>query len=129
MKKRIYVPSNGVNDWKRLTASPDVHWKEGCSARSLACSWENASGFPNRVKATLDSICDLKELEVLLIIPEHTVSLRALGKGSQSDVWVLAGNQNGLISIAVEGKVDKSFDKTLGVWKDWGFEHYRHSNQ
>ena len=119
MTKRIYVPSNGVDDWKRLTASPTIHWKEGYSARSLAHSWENATGFPTRVKATLDSCCDLKELELLLVIPEHTVALAGSGKGSQNDAWVLAGNQNGLISIAVEGKVDESFDKTLGRWKDW----------
>ena len=119
MKKRIYVPSAGVDDWRRLTASPEIHWKEGYSARSLAYSWESATGFPTRVKATLDSCCDLKELELLLVIPEHTVALAGSGKGSQNDAWVLAGNQNGLISIAVEGKVDESFDKTLGRWKDW----------
>ena len=71
------------------------------------------------MKTTLDSSCDLKDLELLLVIPEHTVYLPVSGKGSQNDAWVLASNQNGLISIAIEGKVDESFDKTLGCWKDW----------
>ena len=32
---------------------------------------------------------------------------------------MLAKNQHGLISIAIEGKVEESFDETLGDWKDW----------
>jgi hypothetical protein len=32
-------------------------------------------------------------------------------------VWVLAKSENSLVSIAVEGKVEEPFDKTLGEWK------------
>ena len=35
---------------------------------------------------------------------------------SQNDIWVLASGDGVRISIAVEGKVSESFDKTVGEW-------------
>lgn len=34
--KRIYVPTEGPGDWRRLLAKPDLHWREGFSAKALA---------------------------------------------------------------------------------------------
>jgi len=35
---------------------------------------------------------------------------------SQNDVWVLGEISNGLVSIAVEGKVSETFGPTVGEW-------------
>lgn len=59
-----------------------------------------------------------KDVELLLAIPEHKVSLPPLkGHPSQNDVFVLAkANDNSLISITVEAKVSESFDRTVSEW-------------
>jgi len=54
---------------------------------------------------------------MLLGIPEHKVPLPGGSRASQNDVWVLAGNAEGLVFIAVEGKVAESFGPTLGEWR------------
>lgn len=41
----IYIPTTSPEDWRRLLAEPDKHWKRGYSARALACCWET-EGFP-----------------------------------------------------------------------------------
>ena len=41
----IYIPAKSPGDWARLLADPVKHWRTGYSARTLACSWQNADGF------------------------------------------------------------------------------------
>lgn len=53
----------------------------------------------------------------LLIFPEWKVALPGGSRASQNDVWVLARGVSGLISMAIEGKVNEPFDVTLGEWK------------
>jgi len=109
---RFFAPADEPADWKQLLAKPDLHWKTGYSARSLAYSWTEAGGFPVEVKAVFDesdSVC-LHDLEFLIGIPEHEVSLPGGRRPSQTDVFVLARGSDGLVSIAVEGKVSESFD-------------------
>lgn len=114
--KRIYVPTEGVEDWRKLLAEPDKHWRTGYSARSLAYCWEEASGIPREVMSVLSQIPDFKELEPLVVIPEHQVPLPGGVRPSQNDCWVLARTSNDLVSIAVEGKVAESFGPTVGEW-------------
>jgi hypothetical protein len=114
---RIFVPSRGPNDWKSLLAEPDKHWARGYSARTLAHCWEEAEGFPLEIRRVLSQHPALDPIEPLLIFPEWKVSLVGGARPSQNDVWVLAKSQNGLVSIAVEGKVEEPFDKSLGEWK------------
>jgi hypothetical protein len=40
------VPTRSTDDWKRLLADPELHWKAGRSAHSLATEWQEAQGFP-----------------------------------------------------------------------------------
>jgi hypothetical protein len=114
---RILVPSSGPDDWRRLLAEPEKHWARQRSARTLAHCWEDADGFPTEVRRILSQHPDLAIAEPLLILPEWKVPLPGGARPSQNDVWVLAKNQTGLISLAVEGKVDEPFDKTIGEWK------------
>ena len=114
---RIFVPSRGPDDWKSLLAEPDKHWARRYSARTLAHCWEEAEGFPVEIHRVLSQHPALALAEPLLIFPEWKVGLPGGSRPSQNDVWVLAKSENSLVSIAVEGKVEEPFDKTLGEWK------------
>jgi len=112
---RFFAPADDPADWQRLLAKPDLHWKTGYSARSIAHSWTEARGFPGEVQAVFDeskAAC-LHNLEFLIGIPEHEVPLPGGRRPSQNDVFVLARGSDGLISIAVEGKVAEPFDSPV----------------
>lgn len=114
---KIFTPSAGPGDWKALLADPEKHWARGYSARTLAHSWEDTDGFPPEVAAVLQQSSSLQGVDPLLIFPEWKVPLPGGTTASQNDVWVLARCVAGLVSIAIEGKVEESFDKTVGDWK------------
>lgn len=110
----IYIKTKGPESWKDLLVEPEKQWKTGYSAKSLAYSWESQDGFPlSFQKAFNDSALDI---EILLGIPEYKVYLDTKKAPSQNDLFVLAKDKSGLISIMVEGKVSESFDKLV---KDW----------
>lgn len=116
---KIFVPSSDINDWQKLLADPEKHWRPGYSAYALANSWQAANGrFPSEVgqffaKRKDDRICDL---EMLLAIPEWKVYLPPRGHASQNDLFVLAKGKQGLVTIMVEGKVAESFGETIERW-------------
>ena len=116
---RIYVPTEGPEDWKRLLAKPELHWKTGHSAKALAYCWEeNNEDFPKCVKRVFKASCIrlFEGAELLLALPEHEVPLPGGSRPSQNDVFVLAKGEGELISIAVEGKVSEPFGPTVDEW-------------
>ena len=115
---RIYVPTTGVESWQALLADPVKHWKTGYSAKSLAYSWEEAKGFPVEIKGMFAGAPELglKDIELLLAIPEHKVPLPGGNTQSQNDVFVLGKANGQLVSIAIEGKVSEPFGPTVGEW-------------
>jgi len=113
---RIFLPSGGPDDWKSFLADPEKHWARGRSARSLAHSWEDCKGFPSEIEAVLQQASPFANIEALLVFPEWKVPLPGGNRASQNDVWVLAKCSTGLVSIAIEGKVEEPFDKTLSEW-------------
>lgn len=115
--KLILRPTAGPDDWKQLLAEPNKHWKPGYSAHSLAHCWEDASGLPEKVHAVFNMSSRFRDLEPLLAIPEVKVDLPGGSRPSQTDLWLLARAQDGLVSVAVEGKVAESFGPTLGQWQ------------
>jgi len=115
--KNIYIPSAGPGDWKSLLADPEKHWARGYSARTLAHAWEDSDGFPPEIINVLHQSNALSDIEPLIIFPEWKVPLPGGRASSQNDVWVLAKTDSGLVSVSIEGKVEESFDKTLGEWK------------
>jgi hypothetical protein len=116
----FYIPTSGVDDWRRLLADPEKQWRTGFSARSLACAWESAKGFPLEVRALFANSGNpaFQDVELLLAIPEHKVFMPPYGgHPSQNDLFALAKDHDGnLIALTVEGKVSESFDKTLAQW-------------
>jgi hypothetical protein len=113
----ILVPTTSVDDWKRLLADPEKHWKDGYSAHALATRWQNTKGFPSEVAALLETNEATAGATLLLAIPEHQVPLAGGARASQTDLWALARTSRGLLSIAVEGKVSESFGPTVGEWQ------------
>lgn len=113
---RIFMPTSGPEDWKQLLADPEKHWKTGNSARALAHCWEESGGIPDEVRTVLANASELAEIEVLFCIPEHQVPIPGGSRPSQNDIWVLGRTPQGLVSIAVEGKVSESFGPTIAEW-------------
>jgi hypothetical protein len=115
----IVVPTQGVEDWRRLLGDPEKHWRTGYSAKALAYCWEAAKGdFPRSVRNVFeDNAPDVfRSIELLLAKPEHRVPLPGRGYPSQTDLFVLAKCGHDLVSIAVEGKVSESFDLLASDW-------------
>jgi hypothetical protein len=106
----IYVPSRGIKDWKKLLANSNKQWKTGFSAKELAIRWETANGFPDEFQ------CVLQKTAFLLAIPEYKVFLDTNKAPSQSDLFVFAKDDSGLITIVVEGKKEDSFAKLITNW-------------
>jgi|ERR1051325_2465126 hypothetical protein len=110
----IFVPTTGINSWKRLLAQPSKHWKDDRSAKALATAWETAHGLPREIRALLKP---LGEVELLLAMPEYKVDLPGGSRASQNDVFALLRTPTGLVSAMVEGKVDEPFGPTLEEWR------------
>ncbi len=112
---KIYIPAVSASQWAQLLADPVKHWRQGYSARTLAYSWQEASGFPVEVESVL--VAKFPDIELLLALPEHPVPLPGGSRPSQNDIWVLARAQGKLVSIAVEGKVSEPFGPTVQEWR------------
>ena len=115
---KIYIPAARPEDWQSILADPEKHWRQGYSARALAYCWQEANGFPNCVKRAFkkSNISLFQNIEILIAIPEHKVSLPGGARSSQNDLFVLAKSHDQLISIAVEGKVSEPFGDVVSKW-------------
>ncbi len=122
---RIFVPSRGPEDWRRLLAEPERQWRRGHSATQLAHAWETARDLPSPVRAVLETAEAFRGLELLLALPEHQVPPPPGGHPSHADVWALARGPDGLVSIAGEGQVDEPFGVTVGELLRTGSEGQR----
>ena len=118
MTARVFVPAESPEDWRRLLAEPDKHWRRGYSAHAIAHCWQEADGFPEEIAAVLSRCPRFEDLELLIAIPEHQVPLPGGHRPSQNDVWALARGPHGLVSIAVEGKVSEPFGEPVGKWRE-----------
>lgn len=115
----IYIPTRSPEDWRALLADPRKHWRPGYSAVATARAWEAASAAPGRLPPEIAEILG-PGAELLLAIPEHKVPLPGGGRPSQCDVFALARQGGAVVALAVEGKVNEPFDRTLGDWMGEG---------
>lgn len=118
--RRLYVPTLGPSDWRRLLANPERQWRRAKSAYESAVAWEAARntdrGIPPEVAAVLDSDPSFQDSRLLLGIPEHGVELEGGGHASQTDFWALLDAPIGVASMAVEAKAGESFDRLVADW-------------
>lgn len=119
---QILIPTTSFEDWKSLLAKPDLHWKPSFSAMTLALAWEDAksSGFPPEISALLKTAkhADWQTVKLLLAIPEYQVPLPGGSRPSQTDLAALGRGKEGLIAVAVEGKVDESLGPTVAAKRE-----------
>lgn len=115
MTKRIFLPSNGAEDWRALLADPDKHWRAGYSARAAAERWENARGLPEEVGAVFER-AGLGPVELLAAFPEWKTPLPGGRRESQTDVLALVRTARGLFVAGVEAKVAEPFGPTVSEW-------------
>ncbi|MCB1616467.1 MAG: hypothetical protein KDI30_10675 [Pseudomonadales bacterium] len=118
--KRIFVPTQSGSDWQRLLGKPKLHWKKGYSAMSAAACWEdNHPHLPTEIMAILHSanIPALANLDLLMAIPEWEVDLPGGDRPSQTDILALTRNDEGLVVLGVEAKVEEPFGPTLAEKK------------
>lgn len=116
--RKVFVPTNSLNDWRMLLANPIKHWKSGYSAKSLACCWMLADGFPECVRDALNSSVPgaVHDIEMLIALPEYQVALDRGKRATQCDIMVLARGEEGNFCISVEGKADEKFGHTVADW-------------
>ena len=116
---KILIPTTSPDDWRRLLADPNSHWRTGYSAKTLAYCWEAEPGFPRCVRRVFeDSGVDaFADIEMLIGIPEHQTPLPGGRRAAQADIFVLARNCHGLMAITVEGKVDEPFGPLVSDWR------------
>jgi len=115
--KRIFLPTQAPSDWQRFLAKPSLHWKKSYSSMTTAACWEAAGDeLPAEVKQTLEASGrgDLIGLKLLAAIPEWEVDLPGGKRPSHTDVLALARNEEGLVVLGIEAKVDEPFGPTLG---------------
>src|SRR5580765_2178354 len=117
---RLFVPSWGPSDWRRLLANPSTQWVRGKSALELAVAWEAARittrGIPTEVIAVLDANDLTRGSRLVLGLPELQVELPGGGHQSQTDLWALLRTEHHLVSLAVEAKCGESFDRPVEEW-------------
>lgn len=83
---------------------------------TTAACWESADGeLPSEVKQIFQTSRqgNLLDLKLLLAIPEWEVELPGGVRPSHTDVMAIASNDEGLVVIGVEAKVDEQFGPTL----------------
>ena len=113
---KILAPIENAEDWRQFLAEPEKQWRTGYSAKTMAYCWQAAGKIPPDVLSVLEQEPLFKGLDTLLVIPEHKVPLPGGRRASQNDAWALASAPDGLVSIAVEGKVSEPFGPTVGEW-------------
>ena len=112
----VYIPATEAEQWKQFLADPEKQWRTGYSARTIAYSWQEADGFPEEIRSVLQKCTVFTDINPLIVLPEHKVSLPGGSRPSQNDVWILARTKEDLVSITVEGKVRETFGPTLSDW-------------
>jgi hypothetical protein len=111
--KRVFVPTQDGSDWQRLLAKPDLHWKVGKSAMTLAASWEASHPLlPPEVAAACAALG--VDAGYVAAFPEWQVALPGGATASQTDLLVLGRSTRGMVVLAIEGKVDEPLGPTLG---------------
>src|SRR5689334_19327954 len=118
--RRLFVPTFGPSDWRRLLADPGKQWRQTKSAYECAVAWEAARkdirGLPPEVADLLDAYDQFRGASLLLGLPEHQVLLDGGAHLSQTDLWLLLDSPIGVTSVAVEAKAGESFDQTVSDW-------------
>jgi hypothetical protein len=119
MIRRLHVPLVKPEDVIPHLAKRELHWRAGYSAQELAMAWcGSRNDFPLAVRAVLRTAPEYARAELVDGFFEREVDLGSPGRNSQTDLMVIAGLENELGIIAIEGKVEESFAELVTDWND-----------
>ena len=117
---RLFVPTEGPTDWRRLLADPETQWARFKSALEMAVCWESARrqprGLPSEIATALDTVPEISGARLLIGFPEHKVSFEGGGHPSQNDLWALLRVGSDLVSMAIEAKAGEKLDDVVRDW-------------
>jgi hypothetical protein len=117
MIRRLHVPLVKPEDVIPHLAKQELHWRAGYSAQELAVAWSSSGNdFPAVVRAVLNTAPEYAQAEFVDGFFEREVELGSPGRNSQTDLMVIAGLDDELGIIAVEGKVEESFAELVMDW-------------
>ena len=110
-------PMTSLRDW-RTGGKPaaDSHWAPGRSAFELAGAWLRGDAA-ERATALLTTGCALDLVELERAVPEKKTQFDGNARGARNHDLLVTGSANGgPLVVAVEGKADEPFDRTLKNW-------------
>ena len=114
--RRLSLPMLRPEDVIPCLGAP-THWKQGCSAKSLADSWFHANDVPPRVRSVLNQSDDLLDCELVDAWLERETDLGdRQGRHSQTDLLAILGLRTGLAVLGIEAKVTESFGPLVSKW-------------
>jgi hypothetical protein len=114
---RLHVPLVKPEDVIPHLAKQELHWRAGYSAQELAVAWSSSrNDFPPAVRAVLKTAPEYARAEFVDGFFEREVELGSPGRNSQTDLMVIAGLDDEIGIIAVEGKVEESFAEPVATW-------------
>jgi hypothetical protein len=116
MSNHFYLPMLHADDVTPHLAKGIDHWKPGCSAAELAQSWWTSQGIPEKISQILGQVAEWKDSQILEAFFERKTDLGTPGRHSQTDLLVLAKNEDGTGILAIEGKARESFGPLVKCW-------------
>lgn len=115
---RIFVPSRGTKDWKRVYKNPGRQWQKGYPGRALAHCWERADGLPNEISTLFSTsgMPSFRSVDPLIVFLDYQVPTPT--GAAHHDLFCLAKDRTGqLVSMAVMGKVLAPFGPSVKKWR------------
>jgi hypothetical protein len=118
--QRLFVPTLGPTDWRRLLVDPLKQWEPDRSALEMAVCWESARdddrGLPLEVRLALDATPALADAALVIGLPEHAVEFDGVGRPSHNDLWALLRTPAQFVSLSVEAKAGESLAELVEDW-------------
>ncbi len=117
---------NSVDDWFHFAPPkrPDLHWKDGRSAKELAKAWFPADGLPvipAELSSLLESSVVIGKIDLCDGEPEAVVHVDSFrGEPPNCDLLIHGTCKRGKVAIYVEAKADERFGQEVGQAFDNG---------
>ncbi len=107
-----YQPLRSFEEWRKLLIDPELHWKDGKSAKELVKYWADRNSMPLEFTRLFGD----ERVEIVFMFPEYQVSMPASGRNSSNDLYILAVTETGYSVIMIESKAGESFDELVSDW-------------
>jgi len=117
---RLFVPTAGTSDWRRLLADSDSQWRAARPAFEVAVAWEGARlterGLPPSAEELFDASYAFRGASLLMGIPEHDIRITDRQHGTKADFWALLDATVGVTSMAVEATSGETLHRSAREW-------------